>query len=83
MELGVANLTDIDPVTVEAVLTYHVISGNVTSDNIPTGAVTTLGGDMMIDASKLTIVGFPKNRTVINSNLLTLNSNCHNENKQV
>ncbi|MDX8554833.1 hypothetical protein MK851_14540, partial [Tenacibaculum sp. 1B UA] len=24
-------------------------------------------------------VGFPKNRTVNNSNLLTLNSNCHNE----
>ncbi|WP_346883817.1 GNAT family protein, partial [uncultured Algibacter sp.] len=24
-------------------------------------------------------VGFPKNRTVFNSNLLTLNSNCHNE----
>jgi len=28
-------------------------------------------------------VGFPKNRTVINSNLLTLNSNCHNEKQQI
>ncbi|MEA1787216.1 tetratricopeptide repeat protein [Arenibacter sp. GZD96] len=28
-------------------------------------------------------VAFPKNRTVYNSNLLTLNSNCHNENQQV
>ena len=34
-------------------------------------------------AVELRPVGFPKNRTVINSNLLTLNSNCHNENKQV
>ncbi len=29
------------------------------------------------------IVGFPKNRTVNNSNLLTLNSNCHNEKQQI
>mgnify|MGYP007027636394 CR=1 FL=1 len=28
-------------------------------------------------------VGFPKNRTVNNSNLLTLNSNCHNEKQQI
>ena len=28
-------------------------------------------------------VGFPKNRTVINSNLLTLNSNSHNEKQQI
>ena len=28
-------------------------------------------------------VGFPKNRTVNNSNLLTLNSNCHDEKQQV
>ncbi|SDF54521.1 hypothetical protein [Cellulophaga baltica] len=28
-------------------------------------------------------VGFPKNRTVYNSNLLTLNSNCHNEKQQI
>ncbi|CAG2531778.1 hypothetical protein MAR621_02306 [Maribacter dokdonensis] len=28
-------------------------------------------------------VGFPKNRTVHNSNLLTLNSNCHDEKQQV
>ena len=29
------------------------------------------------------VVGFPKNRTVNNSNLLTLNSNCHNEKQQI
>ena len=28
-------------------------------------------------------VGFPKNRTVNNSNLLTLNSNCHHEKQQI
>ncbi|RAV27543.1 hypothetical protein, partial [Sinomicrobium soli] len=31
------------------------------------------------DKSAIRFVGFPKNRTVLNSNLLTLNSNCHNE----
>jgi hypothetical protein len=32
---------------------------------------------------KAVSVGFPKNRTVINSDLLTLNSNCHNEKQQI
>ena len=35
-----------------------------------------------IDYSQI-IVGFPKNRTVFNSNLVTLNLNCHHENKQI
>ena len=33
--------------------------------------------------SVIPCVGFPKNRTVNNSNLLTLNSNCHNEKQQI
>jgi hypothetical protein len=33
--------------------------------------------------SRSITVGFPKNRTVNNSNLLTLNSNCHNEKQQI
>ena len=33
--------------------------------------------------SPIYTVGFPKNRTVNNSNLLTLNSNCHNEKQQI
>lgn len=54
-ELEAASLGDIDPATVEAVLKYHVVSGNITSDAIPTGAVTTLGGAVTVNASSLTI----------------------------
>ena len=54
-ELKVGSLGDIPPATVQAVLLQHVVSGNVTSDKIPTGAVTTLGGEITINAAKLTI----------------------------
>lgn len=52
---GNTTLADVDKATVEAILTYHVIAGNVTSDNIPTGVVGTLGGDVIISAADLTI----------------------------
>lgn len=52
---GNTTLTDVDKKTVEAVLTYHVVSGNVTSDNIPTGVVATLGGNISLSAADLTI----------------------------
>lgn len=52
---GNTTLADVDKATVEAILTYHVIAGNVTSDNIPTGVVGTLGGDVTISAADLTI----------------------------
>lgn len=52
---GGTTLDDVDPATVEAILKFHVVSGNVTSDAIPTGSVTTLGGDVTINASNLTI----------------------------
>ncbi|OBX25930.1 putative surface protein with fasciclin (FAS1) repeats [Gelidibacter algens] len=54
-ELGAASLGAIPPATVQAVLTYHVVSGNVTSDMIPTGTVPTLGGNVTLNASNLTI----------------------------
>ena len=38
--------------------------------------------DMSNQDTKGDIVAFPKNRTVLNSNLLILNFNCHNEEKQ-
>lgn len=52
---GNTTLGMVAPATVEAILKYHVVSGNITSNNIPTGTVGTLGGDVMIDAAKLTI----------------------------
>lgn len=52
---GNTTLGSVDPATVGAILTYHVVSGNVTSDKIPTGAVATLGGEIMINAADLTI----------------------------
>ncbi|WP_027125533.1 fasciclin domain-containing protein [Gelidibacter mesophilus] len=52
---GNTTLGDVSPATVQAILTYHVVSGNVTSDAIPTGVVPTLGGDVTINASNLTI----------------------------
>ncbi len=54
-ELGASSLGAIDPATVQAVLLMHVVGGNITSDKIPSGAVTTLGGPVTIDAPKLTI----------------------------
>ena len=45
-----------------------------------------LGGKVFSGNSAMQVqdcVAFPKNRTVLNSNLLILNSNCHNENKQI
>ena len=52
---GNTKLSDVKPATVQSILLYHVLSGNVTSDKITSGSVTTLGGDVTIDAAKLTI----------------------------
>ncbi len=52
---GNTKLGDLDKATVEAVLKYHVVGGNVTSDKIPSGVVGTLGGDVTISATALTI----------------------------
>lgn len=53
---GMTALADLEPSLVEAVLSYHVIAGaNVTSTDLTTATVTTLGGDIDIDATNLTI----------------------------
>lgn len=54
-ETGNTTLADVDPATVEAILKNHVVSGSITSDAIPSGAVETLGGEVNIDAAALTI----------------------------
>ena len=49
-------LDDIDTATLTATLNYHVIAGaNVREDDLVSGTVTTLGGDIEIDAANGTI----------------------------
>lgn len=64
---GNTALGDLDPALVETVLTYHAVSGNVRSTDLVTGTVPTLGGDVELDATALTITD-PNERT---SNIIT------------
>ncbi len=66
-ELGASGLGEIPPSTVQAVLTYHVVSGNVTSSQLTSGSVATLGGNVTVNASNFTITD-PNNRV---SNIIT------------
>ncbi len=52
---GNTTLGDVAPATVEDILLIHVLSGNITSSMIPTGTVSALGGDIILDANALTI----------------------------
>lgn len=58
---GNTTLADVPAETVEAILKYHVVSGNITSTMIPNGEVQTLGGMVSINAAKLSITD-PNNR---------------------
>jgi len=64
---GNTELADLDPATVNAVLTYHIVAANVQSDQLTTGTVTTLGGDISADISNFTLTD-PNNRV---SNIVT------------
>jgi uncharacterized surface protein with fasciclin (FAS1) repeats len=64
---GNTALGDLDPALVQSVLTYHVVSGNVTSSQLTTGPVTTLGGTITADASNFTLTD-PNDRV---SNIIT------------
>ncbi|MDT0557129.1 fasciclin domain-containing protein [Ichthyenterobacterium sp. W332] len=52
---GNTGLGDLDPATVEAVLLVHVVGDNVRSSELSSGPVPTLGGDITLDASTLTL----------------------------
>ncbi|WP_111683820.1 fasciclin domain-containing protein [Winogradskyella tangerina] len=54
-ELEVNALTDIAVETVDGVLTYHVVGANVQSNQLASGTVTTIGGDITADASNFTL----------------------------
>jgi uncharacterized surface protein with fasciclin (FAS1) repeats len=59
---GNTALGDLPPALVTSVLTFHVVNGNVRSTDLMTGTVTTLGGDVELDAATLTITD-PNGRT--------------------
>lgn len=70
VELGVSGLGDIDGATLTAVLNTHVIAGaNVRAEDLVSGTVSTLGGDITIDANNATITD-PNGRV---SNIIVVN----------
>lgn len=70
VELGVNDLSDIDGATLTAALNLHVIAGaNVRAEDLVDGTVSTLGGDITIDAANATITdanGRVSNIVVVN-----------------
>jgi uncharacterized surface protein with fasciclin (FAS1) repeats len=69
-ELGATDLSDIDAATLTATLNTHVIAGaNVRAEDLVDGVVTTLGGDINIDAGNAVITdanGRMSNIVVVN-----------------
>ncbi|MDG4714359.1 fasciclin domain-containing protein [Winogradskyella marincola] len=66
-ELNISALTDLDTATVDAVLTYHIVTDNVQSSGLPNGTVTTIGGDITADNTNFTLTD-PNGRV---SNIVT------------
>jgi len=52
---GMTGLGDLDPALVDVVLTYHILTTNVTSSQLPNGVVATLGGDITADNTAFTL----------------------------
>ena len=52
---GNTGLGDVPPATVQAILLYHVVSGNVRSTDLTSGTIPTLGGPITLDAATLKI----------------------------
>lgn len=52
---GNTGLGDVPPATVQAILEYHVVGGNIRSTDLMSGPVPTLGGDITLDAAALTL----------------------------
>lgn len=54
-ELNISGLGDLGTATVDAVLLYHIVSGNIQSSALPNGTVATLGGDITADNTAFTL----------------------------
>lgn len=52
---GNTTLADVDPATVDAILTYHIVSNNVQSSQLISGTLSTLGGDIEVNTSTFTL----------------------------
>jgi uncharacterized surface protein with fasciclin (FAS1) repeats len=52
---GNTGLGDLDPSLVDTVLLNHIVGANVTSDQLPNGTVTTLGGPLTADNTAFTL----------------------------
>lgn len=52
---GNTGLGDVAPATVQSILLYHVVSGNIRSTDLTSGTVGTLGGNVTLNATNLTI----------------------------
>ncbi len=78
-ELGVGELADIDAATLTAALNLHVIAGaNVREEDLTSGPVTTLGGEVIIDASAGTITDANgRTSTIIVTNVQASNGVVH------
>lgn len=83
VELGVNSLNDIDGSTLTAALNTHVIAeANIRAEDLVSGTVSTLGDDIVIDATNATITD-PNGRvsTIIVTNVQAANGVVHAINK--
>jgi uncharacterized surface protein with fasciclin (FAS1) repeats len=56
VDVGANELADVATTTVDDILTYHIVNNaNVTSGELEDGTVTTIGGDITLDAAALTL----------------------------
>jgi uncharacterized surface protein with fasciclin (FAS1) repeats len=74
-ELGASGLGDIDGAVLTATLNTHVIAGtNVRAEDLVDGTVSTLGADLVVDASSATLTD-PNGRV---SNIIVVNVQASN-----
>lgn len=72
-ELSISALTDLDTDTVDAVLLYHIVNGNVQSTGLPNGAVPTIGGeDITADNTVFTLTDVNSRVTNIVTSLVDI-----------
>ncbi|WP_282136891.1 fasciclin domain-containing protein [Seonamhaeicola maritimus] len=66
-DLGASALTDIPTGTVDSVLLMHIVSGNIQSDGLPNGTVSTLGGDITADNTNFTLTNSNGTSNIVTS----------------
>jgi uncharacterized surface protein with fasciclin (FAS1) repeats len=64
---GNTALGDVPPATVQNILLMHVVSGNIRSTDLMSGPVATLGGNITLDATNLTLTNVGRISNIIPS----------------